>query len=52
MALYQSAGASQPQSEGVAIAEFMREIGLKCIGFNGVRSVPTLPPTIQELNVV
>jgi hypothetical protein len=22
----------------VAIAEFMREVGLKCIGFNGVRS--------------
>jgi hypothetical protein len=37
IALYNSTSASRPQSEGVAIAEFMREIGLKCIGFNGVR---------------
>jgi hypothetical protein len=36
IALYNSTSASRPQSEGVAIAEFMREIGLKCIGFNGV----------------
>jgi hypothetical protein len=38
IALYNSTSASRPQSEGVAIAEFMREIGLKCIGFNGVCS--------------
>ena len=37
IALYNSTSASKPASEGVQIAEFMREIGLKCIGFNGVR---------------
>jgi hypothetical protein len=42
IALYNSTSASRPQSEGVAIAEFMREIGLKCIGFNGVRTKPHL----------
>lgn len=36
IALYDSSSKSRPESEGVAIAEFMREIGLKCIGFNGV----------------
>ena len=36
VALYRTAGASKPTSEGVAIAELMREVGLKCIGFNGV----------------
>jgi hypothetical protein len=36
MALYNSSATARPESEGVAIAEFMREIGLKCIGFNGV----------------
>ena len=40
LALYNFTSASRPQSEGVAIAEFMREIGLKCIGFNGVSDVP------------
>ncbi|KAL6702563.1 dolichyl-P-Man:Man(5)GlcNAc(2)-PP-dolichol alpha-1,3-mannosyltransferase [Coniothyrium glycines] len=44
VALYQAASESQPLSEGVAIAEFMREIGLKCIGFNGI------PRTINMLN--
>lgn len=39
IALYNATSASRPQSEGVAIAEFMREIGLKCIGFNGVRDM-------------
>ena len=38
-ALYSAASKSKPESEGVAIAEFMREIGLKCIGFNGVRLI-------------
>lgn len=38
LALYTSTSASRPPSESVAIAEFMREVGLKCIGFNGVRS--------------
>jgi hypothetical protein len=37
VALYQSASASKTESESVAIAEEMREVGLKCIGFNGVR---------------
>jgi hypothetical protein len=36
LALFKSASASKPESEGVAIAELMREVGLKCIGFNGV----------------
>jgi hypothetical protein len=36
IALYNSTSASRPQNESVQIAEFMREIGLKCIGFNGV----------------
>ncbi|KAG9194501.1 alpha-1,3-mannosyltransferase [Alternaria panax] len=43
-ALYNSASTSRPESEGVAIAEFMREVGLKCIGFNGI------PRTINMLN--
>jgi hypothetical protein len=36
IALYNNASKSKSESESVAIAEFMREIGLKCIGFNGV----------------
>jgi hypothetical protein len=36
-ALYHASSDSRPPSEAVEIAEFMREIGLKCIGFNGVR---------------
>jgi hypothetical protein len=35
-ALYHTSTSSQSPSESVATAEFMREIGLKCIGFNGV----------------
>ncbi|PSN62272.1 hypothetical protein BS50DRAFT_613276 [Corynespora cassiicola Philippines] len=42
--LFRSASASKPATESVAIAEFMREVGLKCIGFNGV------PRTINMLN--
>lgn len=34
--LYRTASESKPAGEGVAIAELMREVGLKCIGFNGV----------------
>ncbi|KAF2796376.1 hypothetical protein K505DRAFT_415779 [Melanomma pulvis-pyrius CBS 109.77] len=44
LALFNSASASKPATEGVAIAELMREVGLKCIGFNGV------PRTINMLN--
>ncbi|KAH6881902.1 hypothetical protein BKA58DRAFT_305979 [Alternaria rosae] len=44
VALYNSSTASRPEDEGVATAEFMREIGLKCIGFNGI------PRTINMLN--
>lgn len=36
LALYSSSTKSKSESESVATAEFMREIGLKCIGFNGV----------------
>lgn len=36
VALYNTASASKSASESVAIAELMREVGLKCIGFNGV----------------
>lgn len=36
VALFKAAQESKSESEGVAIAEFMREVGLKCIGFNGV----------------
>ncbi|KAL9084006.1 MAG: hypothetical protein Q9165_008282 [Trypethelium subeluteriae] len=42
--LYKLASSSQPQSHAVATAELMREIGLKCISFNGV------PRTINMLN--
>ncbi|XP_014557237.1 hypothetical protein COCVIDRAFT_15434 [Bipolaris victoriae FI3] len=44
IALYHSSSKSRPENESVAIAEFMREIGLKCIGFNGI------PRTINMLN--
>ncbi|KAF1992936.1 hypothetical protein P154DRAFT_625775 [Amniculicola lignicola CBS 123094] len=44
VALYRTASKSQPERESVAIAELMREVGLKCIGFNGV------PRTINMLN--
>ena len=35
-ALFQHSSASKPLTEGVAIAEFMREVGLRCMGINGV----------------
>lgn len=38
LALFDTASASKPDSERVAVAEIMREVGLKCIGFNGVRA--------------
>ncbi|KAH7130046.1 hypothetical protein B0J11DRAFT_522302 [Dendryphion nanum] len=44
VALYKSASESKSEPESVAIAELMREVGLKCIGFNGV------PRTINMLN--
>lgn len=34
--LYQVATDLQSEEEQVRIAELMREVGLKCIGFNGV----------------
>jgi hypothetical protein len=34
--LFQYATASKPLSERVVVAEFMREIGLRCMGINGV----------------
>ena len=36
--LYQVATDSQGTEEQVKTAELMREVGLKCIGFNGVIS--------------
>ncbi|KZM24029.1 dolichyl-P-Man:Man(5)GlcNAc(2)-PP-dolichol alpha-1,3-mannosyltransferase [Ascochyta rabiei] len=43
-ALFHSTTQGKPQEESVQVAEFMREIGLKCIGFNGI------PRTINMLN--
>ncbi|KAE8140368.1 hypothetical protein BDV38DRAFT_28959 [Aspergillus pseudotamarii] len=43
--LFQLATASQSTDEGVSVAEYMREVGLKCISFNGI------PRTINCLNV-
>ncbi|KAF2737234.1 hypothetical protein EJ04DRAFT_461804 [Polyplosphaeria fusca] len=43
-ALHTFAGAQRPLSEAIMYAELMREVGLKCIGFNGV------PRTINCLN--
>lgn len=38
--LFQLATSGPPdQAQAVQTAELMREIGLKCIGFNGVRSL-------------
>ncbi|KAL4891384.1 hypothetical protein BDV59DRAFT_69026 [Aspergillus ambiguus] len=42
--LFQLASKSQSPAEAVAIAELMREVGLKCISFNGI------PRTINCLN--
>lgn len=41
LVLYKAASASKSNEEAVAIAELMREVGLKCIGFNGVSLVRT-----------
>ncbi|KAJ4379843.1 dolichyl-P-Man:Man(5)GlcNAc(2)-PP-dolichol alpha-1,3-mannosyltransferase [Didymella sp. IMI 355093] len=43
-ALFHSTAQGKPQDEGVQVAEFMREVALKCIGFNGI------PRTINMLN--
>ncbi|KAF9884120.1 hypothetical protein FE257_002292 [Aspergillus nanangensis] len=41
--LYQLASKSQSTEESVAVAELMREVGLKCISFNGIpRSINCL----------
>ncbi len=32
-------GGSKDKKQSVETAEFMREVGLKCIGFNGVRTL-------------
>lgn len=42
VALFESSSRSRTDSESVATAEFMREVGLKCIGFNGVRMQKTV----------
>ena len=39
--LYEVATESQTQDDQVKTAELMREVGLKCIGFNGVRTLPS-----------
>lgn len=41
-ALFHSTAQGKPQDEGVQVAEFMREVALKCIGFNGVSSLSSL----------
>jgi len=48
-ALYQVATKVQESTQGVATAELMREVGLKCISFNGVYtpSVPSGLPTFH-----
>ncbi|KAF9694636.1 hypothetical protein EKO04_007300 [Ascochyta lentis] len=43
-ALFHSTTQGKQQDESVQVAEFMREVGLKCIGFNGI------PRTINMLN--
>ena len=40
--LFNLATASKDKTQAVQTAELMREIGLKCIGFNGVRPPPFL----------
>lgn len=39
--LHKLVSESKSKEESVYLAELIREIGLKCIGFNGVRPVPT-----------
>ena len=51
VALYHSASENKPEQEAVAIAELMREVGLKCIGFNGVRDM-TLPHALLHMLIV
>lgn len=46
-ALFHSTTAGKQADESVEVAEFMREIGLKCIGFNGV-SAPCLSKNIKK----
>lgn len=42
--LHKLVSESKSKEESVYLAELIREIGLKCIGFNGVR----LPPPLQH----
>ena len=49
VALYKSASENQSEKDAVEIAELMREVGLKCIGFNGVRSL--LPAASMLLTI-
>jgi|SRR5690242_11053566 len=42
-ALFHSSTQGKKLEESVQTAEFMREVALKCIGFNGVRSAPFSP---------
>ena len=44
-ALFQHSSASRPLNEAVTVAEFMREVGLRCIGINGVRTPVPLEHT-------
>jgi hypothetical protein len=37
LALFQYTTCVKPLSDSVAVAEFMREVGLRCVGINGVR---------------
>jgi hypothetical protein len=41
--LHKLVSESRSKEESVYLAELIREIGLKCIGFNGVRPSPSFP---------
>jgi hypothetical protein len=43
VALYKSASKEEPVREKAQVVELMREVGLKCIGFNGVCRVCSSP---------
>jgi len=42
---------SRDQKESVQAAELMREVGLKCIGFNGVGSSHSQTPGISYIRI-
>jgi ribosomal 50S subunit-associated protein YjgA (DUF615 family) len=50
--LFQHVTASKKPSELIAIAEFMREVGLRCLGINGVGTKWTLPPVVVLIDKI